>query len=330
VDNNQISERRHTDPSLLWVTVFISSVSLHFLLFWSVRQYFEFGLWFSPPNQDAIPIELVDKSTHKVKSTTKQRNPVPNSVKGSHQEVKLKYPKTNKRTLLISTKGKTTNKRTLLISTKGKTINKGIPLISTKGKTTNKGTPLISTKGKTTNKGTPLISTKGKTTNKRIPLISTKGKTTNKRTPLISTKGKTTNEGTSGSQRGRGLIAVWEFLSPEEQRKHIIADPPPKDLILPSHRGSMEQKINLTDNSSQDLIKGTYTISLVIDNTGKYIGAEVEDSGAPAAAKQKLVDLAKQIFQDEPFEPAHYQNNNKQAPPESNLLVSITIQPSKF
>gem|GEM_PF-3493559 len=330
MDNNQISERRHTDPSLLWVTVFISSVSLHFLLFWSVRQYFEFGLWFSPPNQDAIPIELVDKSTHKVKSTTKQRNPVPNSVKGSHQEVKLKYPKTNKRTLLISTKGKTTNKGIPLFSTKGKTTNKGTPLFSTKGKTTNKRTPLFSTKGKTTNKRIPLISTKGKTTNKRTPLISTKGKTTNKRTPLISTKGKTTNEGTSGSQRGRGLIAVWEFLSPEEQRKHIIADPPPKDLILPSHRGSMEQKINLTDNSSQDLIKGTYTISLVIDNTGKYIGAEVEDSGAPAAAKQKLVDLAKQIFQDEPFQPAHYQNNNKQAPPESNLLVSITIQPSKF
>ncbi len=288
MDNNQISERRHTDPPLLWVTVFISSVSLHFLLFWSVRQYFEFGLWFSPSTQDAIPIELVDKSTHKVKSTTKQRNPVPNSVKGSHQEVKLKYPKTNKRT------------------------------------------PLFSTKGKTTNKRTPLFSTKGKTTNKRTPLFSTKGKTTNKRIPLFSTKGKTTNEGTSGSQRGRGLIAVWEFLSPEEQRKHIIADPPPKDLILPSYRGSMEQKINLTDNSSQDLIKGTYTISLVIDNTGKCIDAEVEDSGAPAAAKQKLVDLAKQIFQDEPFQPAHYQNNNKQAPPESNLLVSITIQPSKF
>jgi len=242
----------------------------------------------------------------------------------------LKYPKTNKRTLLISTKGKTTNKGIPLFSTKGKTTNKGTPLFSTKGKTTNKRTPLFSTKGKTTNKRIPLISTKGKTTNKRTPLISTKGKTTNKRTPLISTKGKTTNEGTSGSQRGRGLIAVWEFLSPEEQRKHIIADPPPKDLILPSHRGSMEQKINLTDNSSQDLIKGTYTISLVIDNTGKYIGAEVEDSGAPAAAKQKLVDLAKQIFQDEPFQPAHYQNNNKQAPPESNLLVSITIQPSKF
>ncbi|MBD2387348.1 hypothetical protein [Cylindrospermum sp. FACHB-282] len=127
---------------------------------------------------------------------------------------------------------------------------------------------------------------------------------------------------TPGSQTGTGLIAVWKILNPEEQREKRQRDFE-EDLILPTISTS-ENKIDLTDNSSQDLSKGEFLVSLVIDNTGKCISAEVQDSAIPPEERKKLADFAKEIFQDEKFQPARFPDG-KTPPPLSNLFVRITI-----
>ncbi|WP_143854109.1 hypothetical protein [Nostoc sp. 'Peltigera membranacea cyanobiont' 210A] len=62
--------RRHTDPPGLWIFVVVSSVSLHFLVFWLMRSSNAFSLWFPQQNQSAVPIELIEIAP-KTKSTAK-------------------------------------------------------------------------------------------------------------------------------------------------------------------------------------------------------------------------------------------------------------------
>ena len=56
------SWRRHTDSPLLWMVVFITSISLHLLAFWLMRSSHEISPWFPQQSQGAIPIELIDLS----------------------------------------------------------------------------------------------------------------------------------------------------------------------------------------------------------------------------------------------------------------------------
>jgi hypothetical protein len=131
----------------------------------------------------------------------------------------------------------------------------------------------------------------------------------------------------SQPQASGGLIAKWQFLTPQEQRIKIKKDPPPKDLILPQYTGSKEPEINITDNSNQDLPPGRFLISLVIDRNGQWVGAELVESDLPRPDKQKVVNLAQEIFQGETFAPHRFPDDR--TPPElSNLFVWITIQPT--
>ncbi|MBY5280827.1 hypothetical protein [Anabaena sp. PCC 7938] len=62
--------RRHTDPPFLWIVLFISSVSLHLLIFWLLRSSNEFKPWIPQSSQAEIPVDLIDISPQ-VQSTTK-------------------------------------------------------------------------------------------------------------------------------------------------------------------------------------------------------------------------------------------------------------------
>lgn len=68
--------RRHNDPPGLWLAVAISSVSLHLLAFWLIRSSNATGLWFPQPDQNAVPIELIEISPQ-TDSTDKPTSPQP-------------------------------------------------------------------------------------------------------------------------------------------------------------------------------------------------------------------------------------------------------------
>ncbi|WP_062294954.1 hypothetical protein [Nostoc piscinale] len=78
--------RRHSDPPSLWIFVALSSVSLHLLVFWLMRSSDALGLWFPPPSQAIVPIEVVEispaaKSTlPKTTVSPKPNNSSPKSV----------------------------------------------------------------------------------------------------------------------------------------------------------------------------------------------------------------------------------------------------------
>ncbi|HLO86008.1 MAG TPA: hypothetical protein VK203_13515 [Nostocaceae cyanobacterium] len=128
-------------------------------------------------------------------------------------------------------------------------------------------------------------------------------------------------------QTGSGLIAGWQFLTPEEQRVKIQKDPPPTDLILPQYIGSKKPEISILGNGNQDLPQGKFLVSLVINQSGKLVAAEFVGSNLPPQDKQKVVSLAKEIFQGEPFEPHRFPDDR--TPPElSNLLLWLTIKPN--
>ncbi len=56
------SWKRHSDPPFLWITVFISSISLHLLLFWFLRSSDEFKPWIPHSHQAEIAVDLIDIS----------------------------------------------------------------------------------------------------------------------------------------------------------------------------------------------------------------------------------------------------------------------------
>ncbi|MEA5513905.1 hypothetical protein VB654_07625, partial [Nodularia sp. UHCC 0506] len=54
--------RRQTDTPSLWITITISSVSLHLLVFWLMRSSNVFQPWFPEQNQTFVPIEFIEIS----------------------------------------------------------------------------------------------------------------------------------------------------------------------------------------------------------------------------------------------------------------------------
>jgi hypothetical protein len=52
--------KRHSDPPLLWITVFISSIALHLLVFWFLRSSDKFKPWIPYSNEAEIAVDLID------------------------------------------------------------------------------------------------------------------------------------------------------------------------------------------------------------------------------------------------------------------------------
>ena len=122
-----------------------------------------------------------------------------------------------------------------------------------------------------------------------------------------------------------GLFASWVPMSEDEQRKRM-REPLPQNLKLAKHVGSNEKQVtSLYINSNLELPAVEFLVSLIIDNTGKFIEAQVIDPAIPQAEKSKYEQFANDVFQGEKFQPARYLDST--TPPElSNLFVRIKIE----
>ncbi len=112
---------------------------------------------------------------------------------------------------------------------------------------------------------------------------------------------------------GGGIIAISRFLTPDEltpdEQRILIRDSLPKGSILPEHIGSNEKQIDsISLKPNLDLPEKEFLVSLVIDETGNVVQAEVVDRAIAPAQRGKYQQFANFIFQGEKFYPARYQN----------------------
>ncbi|MBD2628130.1 hypothetical protein H6G56_16945 [Anabaena variabilis FACHB-164] len=95
------SWKKHSDPPFLWVSVFISSISLHLLVFWLLGSSDEFRPWIPHSSQANIPVDFIDispqeESTAKPKFIAKAVTPKFSS--STQNSVTASLPKTTPET----------------------------------------------------------------------------------------------------------------------------------------------------------------------------------------------------------------------------------------
>ncbi|AFZ22573.1 hypothetical protein Cylst_0197 [Cylindrospermum stagnale PCC 7417] len=362
--------RRHTDPPLLWITVAISSVSLHLLGFWLMRSSNEFKPWFPQVSPGSIAIDFVDISpsakpiakstsiatkvspkpptTQPKLTATLAPEPTPTSIfvpeprltptptptptpRPKPEATPTPTPTPTPKPEATPTPTPTNpvgsfpgNRRQQVILGEGKLLPKD-PLSGLASPTTNASpSPTTNPSPSPTTNASPSQTANPSPSPTANPSPS---QTANPSPSPTANPSPSPTSQTPESQTGGGLIAAWKILNPEEQREKSRSDRPPDDLILPTIRTG-EGEIDLTGNTNQNLPKGVFLVSLVIDNIGKCIGAEVQGSDLPPQEKKKLAEFAKETFQKQQFQPARFPDG-KTPPSLSNVFVEFTISDSQ-
>ena len=129
---------------------------------------------------------------------------------------------------------------------------------------------------------------------------------------------------------GAGIIAILRFLTPDEltpdEQRILNPDPLPKGSILPKHIGSDEKLIDsISLKPNLDLPEKEFLVSLVIDQTGNFVQAEVVDRAIAPKEKPKYQEFANSVFRGEKFQLARYPNGTPVLKL-VNRLVRIKIQ----
>ena len=355
--------RRHTDPPGLWIFVVVSSVSLHFLVFWLMRSSNAFSLWFPQQNQSAVPIELIEiapktKSTAKIVSS-KPLSSTQKSVPARSSQTARTTPRNEdfgainspenlqKKSRIYASQPNSEPFRQQIVPTP---IPKPIAKATPTPTPTPKVTPKPIAKATPTPKVTPTPTVpvgnlpwkrrqeiklgKGTQLPTGIPSNRPVSEPENRETPATST-GETpatsTRETPATSTRGAS-VAIVAPLSRDEvisliQSKGFRQDALPDVIAL--YRGSNTKQLDpsfLVQNS--ELEPAQLLASLIIDQNGNFQQAVVlEIEPAKLQSEKSTYEQAlSEVFKTENFLAAH--NNDGTKPDLSNLYVRIKMQPA--
>ncbi|MGF2010560.1 MAP7 domain-containing protein [Nostoc sp. DedVER01b] len=317
--------RRHTDPPSLWIAVVIGSVTLHLLVFWLLRSYQSSLLW-RQQNKSTIPIEVVE-----ISSPTKLKKPAaskPKSLSSKPLSTKLE-PKHLSKPLVpadkLITKPNPTNQDNNAVAF-AEQRQRQLAEQQQRELAEQRQRQLAEQQQRqlAEYRQRQLAEQQQRelAEYRQRQLAEQQQRELDKKSPEEGSQERLPPPKT---QSGGGLFAFWVPMSEEEQRG-LMRSPLPPDLKLAEHIGSNEKKVESIDiNRNLDLPVVDFLVSLVIDNTGKFIEAEVIDPKIPADQRSKYEDYANDVFQGEKFQPAYFPDGK--TPPElTNRFVRLKIE----
>ncbi len=307
-----VTSRRHNDPPGLWIAVVTSSVALHLVLFWLMRYNNPFSLWFPQPNQAIIPIEVIEISP----SSSKAKPPKP--------QVKAKTvspPSANQQSSTVTPRNENSGGINFSAIRKQRERNNFV---------SKSNTQLVPKQSVST--PNPIFTPIPTTTPTQSQPISEDSPIPSRRTPRqpISEDSPIPSRRTPQPTAGAGTIAILRFLTPDEltpdEQRTLNPDPLPKGSILPKHIGSDEKLIDsISLKPNLDLPEKEFLVSLVIDQTGNFVQAEVVDRAIAPKERPKYQEFANSVFRGEKFQLARYPNGTPVLKL-VNRLVRIKIQ----
>ncbi|MEA5619623.1 hypothetical protein VB711_17505 [Cronbergia sp. UHCC 0137] len=324
-------ERRKSHTPSFWITVFITSISLHFLGFWLIRSGDDFGLWFPSSNQNNIAIDLIDipaaeKSPITTpKSTTKTVRQTPEPIKAKTSEA--------------TTKSQNDDAIKTEVKSEAKTQSYTAPTNKNNNRPTSKQTsqPLDPTPTPTVplddlpwNRRQEVKLGQGKLLPQDIPPSSPEPTQESSPTPKIATSPQPTQESspTRNTQR-EGAIATISSI-PKNELSQLIQQKQWRIGALPDvlaeYKGSNTKQIDLTLVPGDGGIKSAKILaSLVIDQNGKFQQAVILEIEPAELTSEKSIyeEALNQLFQSDKFIAAYNQDGSQ--PPLSNLFLRISI-----
>ncbi|MBD2195628.1 MULTISPECIES: cell envelope integrity protein TolA [Calothrix] len=345
--------RRHTDPPGLWVAVVIGSLSLHLIAFWLILSY-QSSLLRRQQSQAAIPIEIVEiapqpKSTIKPRVKVQPATSPPKSVPSKPLSSNQKLPVTTKPTAT-----NTEEKNAVAIAQQRQqelAVQKQRELAAQQRQqelAAQKQRELAAQQRQqqlAAQKQRELAAQQRQqelAAQKQRELAAQQRQqqlAEQQRQRELAEQQRQPELASQSPQGGQeklpppptphssgGLFARWVPLSEAEQRGIPSRSPIPEDLKLAEHIGTNEKKVeSIYINSNLDLPVVEFLVSLVIDNTGKFIEADVIDPAIPKAQRSDYEQYANDVFQGEKFQPAYYPDGR--TPPElTNRFVRLRIE----
>ncbi|MBH8561238.1 hypothetical protein I8748_03440 [Nostoc sp. CENA67] len=351
-DKTPISDhfwRRHTDPPGLWIAVAISSISLHLLAFWLIRSSHVIRLGFSQQEQADIPIELVEISPQ-AKSRASVKPVVANRLSKNQNSQAAKLPKQVTKTdqLAVTPPAADISNQGAIASASEK---RAIASASEKRANIQQRQLQEAEQQRRLQEAEQQRQLQEAEQQRQLQEAEQQRQlqeAEQQRRLQEAEQQRQLQEAEQQRQREQaqqdkpvgtgeqlppppepqtqtGIFASWVPVSEDEQRK-LMREPLPKNLKLAEHIGSNEKQVaSLYINSNLELPAVEFLVSLIIDNTGKFIEAKVIDQAIPQASKSKYEEFANDVFQGEKFQPARYPDGT--TPPEwSNLFVRIKIE----
>ncbi|MBD2207270.1 hypothetical protein H6G33_33795 [Calothrix sp. FACHB-1219] len=353
--------RRHTDPPGLWVAVVIGSLSLHLIAFWLILSY-QSSLLRRQQSQAAIPIEIVEiapqpKSTIKPRVKVQPATSPPKSVPSKPLSSKQKLPVTT-----TPTANNTEEKNAVAIAQQRQqelaaqkqrelaAQQRQQELAAQKQRelaAQQRQQELAAQKQRelaAQQRQQELAAQKQRelaAQQRQQELAAQKQRelAEQQRQRELAEQQRQQELASQSPQGGQeklpppptphssgGLFARWVPLSEAEQRGMRSRSPIPEDLKLAEHIGTNEKKVeSIYINSNLDLPVVEFLVSLIIDNTGKFIEAKVIDPAIPKAQRSDYEQYANDVFQGEKFQPAYYPDGK--TPPEfTNRFVRLRIE----
>ncbi|BAY63059.1 hypothetical protein NIES22_31370 [Calothrix brevissima NIES-22] len=328
--------RRHTDPPGLWVAVVIGSLSLHLIAFWLILSY-QSSLLRRQQSQAAIPIEIVEiapqpKSTIKPRVKVQPATSPPKSVPSKPLSSNQKLPVTTK-----TTATNTEEKNAVAIAQQRQqelAVQKQRELAAQQ-----RQQQLAEQQRQQQLAAQQQRELAAQQRQQELAAQKQRELAEQQRQRELAEQQRQQELASQSPQGGQeklpppptphasgGLFARWVPLSEAEQREIPSRSPIPEGLKLAEHIGTNEKKVeSIYINSNLDLPVVEFLVSLVIDNTGKFIEADVIDPAIPKAQRSDYEQYANDVFQGEKFQPAYYPDGR--TPPElTNRFVRLRIE----
>ncbi|MFM5889454.1 MAG: hypothetical protein ACKPFD_07785 [Dolichospermum sp.] len=319
--NKSENLRRHTEPTWLWIVLFITSVSLHLLVFWLIRSTDEFPAWF-PQSESFVPIDFLDISSEQKSIIT----PKSTTPKVKQQSSLSPSPKSSAITHSSQDHSQITSRDNLSQQYKNqkppgtKSLTK--PLIRQQ---------LYSTSA--TPKTRPIIPQGELPWNRRQEVML--GKETvlpsDVPTPVAQTplNSHSNSEPSPTANQGGAIATITPILREEVneliQKGQIRADGLPD--VLAEYKGTTDKEIELISLPGDEIIKSANILtSLIIDSNGYFQQAEIITiepqvlSGEISIYEQAI----NQIFAQERFLAGYNQDGSK--PDLSNLYIRLQLK----
>ncbi|MBD2353516.1 hypothetical protein H6G41_02575 [Tolypothrix sp. FACHB-123] len=339
--------RRHTDPPGLWVAVVIGSLSLHLIAFWLIRSY-QSSLLRRQQSQAAIPIDFVEiapqpKSPVKPRAKVQPTTSLPKSVSSKPLSTNQKLQPKNLPQPVVTTKPNSTNteeKNAVAIAQQQQRQRELVQQQQRQRELAEQQRELAQQQQRQRELAKQQRELAQQQQRQRELAEQQRQLAQQQQRQRELTEQQRQRElaeqTPQGSQEklpppptpqsGGGLFALWVPLSEEEQRQKMTRSPLPEGLKLAEHIGSNEKKVeSIYINRNLDLPVVDFLVSLVIDNTGKFIEAEVIDPAIPKAQRSDYEQYANDVFQGEKFKPAYY-SDGRTPPERTNRFVRLKIE----
>jgi len=364
IDNYSIKSenlRRHTDPPWFWIVVFISSVSLHLLVFWLMRSSNQFKTWFPQSNQSSIPIDFIEvasepKSQIKTQSTTPKVKPQSSSstskksaaIKPSHQDdseitSKVNIPQQDKTQKSEVKKSEVRKSEVKKSEVKKSEVRKSeVEKSEVRKSEVEKPEvekPPVRQQSYPTNpipESTPAIPESELPWNRRQEVKLGKGNLlpqdipTDSPTPTAEPSSNPNPEPSPTANGGVSIATVTPILKEEIseliQQKQLRADGLPD--VLAEYKGSTEKELEPSVLPSDEGLKPANILaSLIIDKNGHFQQAKIITIEPAALRSETSIyeQAINQMFQQESFLAAYNQDGSK--PDLSNLYIRLKIKP---